>query len=67
MNIEDFRIGMKVKVLFSSEDWYLDWQHNTGPFEVVGLYGYGGTETVTIFADGCKFDFKPNELDEWKP
>lgn len=73
MKIEDFRIGMKVQLRYSSEDWYADWQHNTGPYEVVAISNYPTRytkvreELVVIEADGTDFEFKASDLDEWKP
>jgi hypothetical protein len=72
MKIEDFRIGMKVQLRYSSEDWFADWQHNTGPYEVVALSNYPSrfsktrNEVVTIEADGCHFDFDAKDVEEWK-
>lgn len=68
MKIEDMRIGQLVKICYSSEDWFLDWQHDLGPHKIVGLYKtINGLEQVTIAdRDGYHFsDFSPKNFEPY--
>jgi hypothetical protein len=68
MKLEDFRIGQKVMIQYSSEDWYPDWQHDLGPHKIFSLYlDQNGTATVGIETNnGWRFTFDTKHLEEYK-